>query len=169
MANDSIKDGLDLVGKFIVDQLVKTLDDQGHRASGKLQDTMKSVVTSSGNDYAITIYGEGYAQYVDRGIPSGVYVNPYALAEWIQIKGIATGEREIKNLAFAIRQKIFQEGSPTKGSLKFSKTGKRDEFIQVMLDTNAKLIFDMVIALFTKEVAVSLKNTIRKQQRIFQS
>ena len=120
-----IKEGLQLIGDFVVDQLVKVLDDQGHRATGKLQDTMKATVKSSGSGFEIIITGQEYAKYVDRGIPSGVWVNPYALMEWVQVKGIASGEREVKNIAFAIRQKIFQEGSPTKGSLKFSKTGKR--------------------------------------------
>lgn len=162
MANDSIKDGLDLVGKFIVDQLVKTLDDQGHRASGKLQDTMKSVVTSSGNDYAITIYGQDYAINVEKGVPAGVWVSVDALAEWVHVKGIATGEPQIKALAYAIQRKIFD-----KGTIQYRE--KKKGFVEVTLDTNAKLIFDMVIALFTKEVAVSLKNTISKQQKIFQS
>lgn len=164
-----IKEGLDLIGEFIIEQLVKVLDDQGHRNTGKLQETMRSVVTSSGKGYDITIYGQDYAKYVDRGIPAGVWVNPYALAEWVEQKGIATGEREVKNIAFAIRHKIYQEGSPTKGSLKFSKTGKRDEFIQVMLDENANIIFQMVFDLFSREVAISLRNTIAKQRKIFQT
>lgn len=164
-----IKEGLQLIGDFIVEQLVKVLDDQGHRNTGKLQDSMRSVVTSSGKGYDITIYGQDYAKYVDRGIPAGVWVNPYALAEWVEQKGIATGEREVKNIAFAIRHKIYQEGSPTKGSLKFSKSGKRDEFIKVMLDENANIIFQMVFDLFSREVAISLRNTIAKQRKIFQT
>jgi hypothetical protein len=164
-----VQEGLELIGNFIVEQLVKVLDEQGHRNTGTLQDTMRSVVTSNGKGYNITIYGKEYAKYVDRGIPSGVWVNPYALAEWVEQKGIATGEKEIKNIAFAIRQKIFQEGSPTRGSLKFSKTGKRDEFIQVMLDANANIIFQMVFDLFSREVAISLRNTIAKQSKIFQT
>jgi hypothetical protein len=158
-----IKDGLQLIGNFIVDQLIKVLDDQGHRNTGKLQESLRPVVTQGTSGWVITIYGKDYAKYVDRGIPSGVWVSPYALAEWVEQKGIATGEKEIKNIAFAIRQKIFQEGSPTKGSLKFSNSGKRDDFIQVMLDENANVIFQMVFDLFSREVAISLRNTIAKQ------
>jgi len=164
-----IKEGLELIGDFVVEQLVKVLDDQGHRNTGKLQDTMRSEVKTSGKGYEIIIYGKEYAKYVDRGIPSGVWVNPYALAEWVEQKGIATGEKEIKNVAFAIRQKIFQEGSPTKGSLKFSNSGKRDEFIKVMLDANANVIFQMAFDVFSREVAVTLRNTIAKQRKIFQA
>ena len=164
-----IKEGLELIGEFIVDELVKVLDDQGHRNTGKLQDSMRSEVTSNGKGYNITIYGQDYAKYVDRGIPAGVWVNPYALAEWVEQKGIATGEREVKNIAFAIRRKIYEEGSPTRGSLRFSKSGKRDEFIQVMLDENANIIFQKVFDLFSREVAISLRNTLAKQSKIFQT
>jgi len=145
------------------------LDDQGHRNTGKLQDTMKSTVNQSGGGFEIVITGQDYAKYVDRGIPAGVWVNVGALQKWVMQKGIATGEREIKQIAFLIGRKIFQEGSPTKGSLKFSKSGKRDEFIKVMLDANANIIFQKVFELFSREVAITLRNTISKNRTIFET
>jgi hypothetical protein len=164
-----IKEGLQLIGDFIVEQLVKVLDDQGHRNTGKLQDTMKSTVKESGGGFEIIITGQDYAKYVDRGIPAGVWVNVGALQKWVMQKGIATGEREIKQVAFLIGRKIFQEGSPTKGSLKFSKSGKRDEFIKVMLDANANVIFQKVFDLFSREVAITLRNTVSKNRRTFET
>lgn len=164
-----IKEGLEIIGEFIVDQLVKVLDDQGHRNTGKLQDTMKSTVKQTRGGFQIVITGQDYAKYVDKGIPAGVWVNVGALQQWVMEKGIATGEREIKQVAFLIGRKIFQEGSPTQGSLKFSKTGKRDEFVKVMLDANANIIFQKVLDLFTREVTVTLRNTIAKNKRIFQT
>jgi len=164
-----IKEGLELIGDFMVDQLIKVLDDQGHRNTGKLQDTMKSTVNQSGGGFEIVITGQDYAKYVDRGIPAGVWVNVGALQKWVMQKGIATGEREIKQIAFLIGRKIFQEGSPTKGSLKFSKSGKRDEFIKVMLDANANIIFQKVFELFSREVAITLRNTISKNRTIFET
>ncbi len=164
-----IKSGLDIVGQYIVDQLVKVLDEQGHRNTGTLQDTMKYSVTESGSGYDITITGKDYAKYVDQGISKGKWVNPYALAEWVEQKGIATGEKEIKSAAFAIRRKIYDEGSPTRGSLQYSKSGKRDEFIKVMLDENAKTIFKMVADVFTKEVSVLIRETISKNRTTFET
>lgn len=164
-----IDEGLNIIGEFVVKQLQIVLEDQGHRATGELIDSMRHEVKKIGNGFTITVFGKDYAKFVDRGIPAGVWVSPYALAEWVEQKGIATGEKEIKSIAFAIRRKIFQEGSPTKGSLKFSKTGKRDEFIKVMLDENANIIFQMVFDLFSREVAISLRNTIAKQRKIFQT
>jgi len=164
-----IQSGLDIVGQYIVDQLVKVLDDQGHRNTGTLQETMKYTVTQSGSGYDITIFGKDYAKYVDQGISKGKWVSVYALAEWVEQKGIATGEKEIKSAAFAIRRKIHDEGSPTKGSLQYSKSGKRDEFIKVMLDENAKTIFKMVTEVFAKEVNTLIRETISKNRRTFET
>ena len=106
-----MKEGLQLIGDFLVDQLIKTIEKQGSRATGQLQDTMRSVVTSTGTGFTISIYAQNYADSVEKGVPAGVKVSPYALAKWVEVKGIATGEKEIKSLAFAIRQKIFDKGS----------------------------------------------------------
>jgi len=162
MANTAIIDGLDLIGQFIVDQLVKTLDDLGHRATGQLQDTMRSVVTVDGKGFDITIYGKDYAKFVESGVPSGVWVSVEALAKWVEAKGIATGEPQIKSLAFAIQRKIFNEGS-----VQFRENKKG--FVDVMLDESANLMFQMVFDLFTREVSLSLSETIGKNSKIFQS
>jgi len=151
-----------MIGDFIVEQLVKTIDDKGHRATGDLQASIKSVVKASGSDYEITITGKDYAKFVDKGVPKGTMVSAEALAKWIEVKGIATGELEVKNLAFAIQRKIFNEGS-----IQFRQ--KKKGFIDVMLDANAKKIFQMVLDLFKTEITVSLTNTIRKQQQTFRS
>jgi len=155
-----MKEGLQLIGDFLVDQLIKTIDKQGSRATGQLQDTMRSVVTSTGTGFTISIYAQNYADSVEKGVPAGVKVSPYALAKWVEVKGIATGEKEIKSLAFAIRQKIFNEGS-----VQFRE--KKKGFIEVSLDSSAKAIFKMLLNLFTKEVSTTLSNTVRNQQKNF--
>ena len=162
MANDSIHQGLDVIGEFLVDQLVKTLDIQGHRATGELQNTMRYEVTSSGSAFDIVIYAQDYAKNVDKGTPKGVTVSIDALAKWVEVKGIATGEPQIKAIAFLIQRKIFREGT-------IQYREKKKGFIEVTLDANAKIIFQMVLDLFTKEITLSLSNTIRKQQQTFRS
>ena len=157
-----IEDGLDLIGQFMVDQLVLTLEVLGHRASGALQDTMRYEVNENGKVIDITIYGKDYAKYVEDGTPAGVLVSVDKLAQWVQDKGIASGERQIKNLAFAIQRKIFNEGT-----IQFRENKKG--FIEVMLDESANSIFQMTLDLFAREVAVSLSNTIAKNKQIFES
>ena len=157
-----IKSGLDIVGQYIVDELVKILDDQGHRATGQLQDTMKYSVTESGGGYDITITGKDYAKFVEKGVPAGTWVSSEKLAKWVQVKGIATGEIEIKNLAFAIQRKIFD-----KGSIQFRE--KKKGFVEVFLDTQAQKIFKMTAELFAKEVSVSLKSSLNKHRTTFET
>jgi hypothetical protein len=161
MASD-IEDGLKLIGDFMVDQLVKVLDVQGHRASGQLQDTMRSVVNSSAKGFSITIIGKDYAKFVEKGVPRGAKVSIEALSQWIEDKGIQTGELSVKSLAFAIQRKIFNEGT-----IQFRENKKG--FVEVMLDANATLIFQMLTRLFTEQVAVSLSKTISKNKRILES
>lgn len=158
MAAINIEDGLQLIGDFMVDKLVKILDVQGHRASGQLQDTMRSVVNSTAKGFTITIIGKDYAKFVERGTPRGVKVSIEALSEWIETKGIATGDIDVKSLAFLIQRKIFKEGT-----IQFRENKKG--FVEVMLDANATLIFQMVTRLFTEQVALSLSETISKNKR----
>ena len=63
---------------------------------------------------------------------------------------------------YAIQRKIHD-----KGSVQFRENKKG--FVEVTLDENANIIFQMVFDLFSREVAISLRNTIAKQSKIFQT
>ena len=162
MASEATEAGLQLIGDFMVDQLVKVLEEQGHRASGKLQETMRSTVTSSNSGFTITILGQDYAKAVDKGSPSGTKVSIEALSRWLEDKGIATGESEIKSIAFLIQRKIFNEGT-----IQFRQNKKG--FVEVMLDESAKIIFKMVLDLFKTQFTLTLTNAVRKNKQIFES
>jgi hypothetical protein len=154
-----IKQGLELIGDFIVDQLRKTLVALDHKATGNLIKSLRSDVTESGN-YTITIYGADYAEAVNNGLPPGSKVSTTALAKWVEKKGIATGESEVKNIAFLIARKIFNEGT-------IQYRENKEGFIEITLDANAQAIFKMVLDLFKKEITLSLTNTIRQNKQTF--
>ena len=162
-----IEQQLEILGAFIVDKLRKELTDQGHRNTGKLIDTLRYEVKKKGSIYDIIIYGQGYAKTVDQGLPPGVKVNVYALAEWVEQKGIASGEKEIKSAAFAIREKIFQEGSPTKNAANFSSNGRRTDFIGAVIDANQKVIVAELFKVFSKSAIFTLSNVIKKNKNIY--
>jgi ribosomal protein S25 len=162
MIKDNLKQGLDLIGQFIVEQLWAVLHELDHVASGDLINSLRYKVVESGLGFEIVIIGKDYAENVEKGVPAGVWVSPYALADWIEKKGIETGEKEIKSLAFAIRRTIYD-----KGTIQFRE--KKKGFIEVLLDENAKMIFQMVLDLFTKEITLSLSNEIRKHKQTFTS
>jgi hypothetical protein len=142
--------------------LVKVIEDKGHRTTGQLQESIRSEINESGSGFEIVIYATDYAKFVDKGTPAGTNVSIEALSKWIEAKGIATGETEVKGIAFAIQRKIFREGT-----IQFRQNKKG--FIEVMLDESAKAIFKMVLDLFKKEFTLSLTNTVRQHRQTFES
>lgn len=170
MALNGFEQGLELIGDFIVLRLKETLGftDQNHNATGALNESIRHVVTKSGSGFEIAIWALDYAKKVDEGQPEGTVVSITVLLEWMENRGIARGEPNIRGIAWLIQRAIIKEGTPTSGSLKFSRNRKRTEFIKVTLDANAKTIFKMVLDLFQEEITLSLDNTIRKNKRIFQ-
>jgi hypothetical protein len=119
---------------------------------------MRAVVT----DNSISIVANDYAKYVDQGQPRGTWVSLEALAKWVEIKGIASGEKEIKSAAFAIRNAIYREGTPTRGSYQFSKNGRRKDFIQVVLDENLQAITEKLTEIFSKEFELAIFKHAKK-------
>lgn len=162
-----IKQQLEILGAFLVDKLRKELLQQGHRNTGKLMDTMRYEIKNKGDTFEILIYAQGYAKIVDQGFGPGKYVSVQALAEWVEQKGIASGEKEIKSAAFAIRQKIFQEGSPTKNAVNFSSNGRRTDFIGAVMDANQKVIVAELFKVFSKSVIFTLSNLVKKNKQVF--
>ena len=100
----------------------------------------------------IVISGNDYFKFVDQGVkPSRI---PYrsgrgrggkskyiqALIAFWRKKGAA----DPKAAAFATAAKHKKEGMPTRNSFKFSRTGKRTEFINEMLKKHEDNIFDQM-------------------------
>ena len=163
-----IRGGLELIAEFILDKLREELEEQDHRATGDLIDSMQAIVGVKSGGFEITIIANDYAKYMEEGFSPGKWVNPYALAEWVERKGIATGVKEIKAAAFAIRAAIHREGMPTNGSYKFSKNGRRTGFIDFVMDENAEAIFEKALEVFTKEIDLSLTNIVNKNKVTFE-
>jgi len=155
--------GLELIGEFVLDLMKTELEEQGHRATGKLIDSMTYKI----NGDSIEFYAEDYAKFVDSGRKKGARKVPIdALIAWIEQKGIASGDTEVKKVAYAIQTAIFKEGSPTVLSLEHSKNGRRKDFIKFAVTENEKIILQKVVEIFDKTVKTEFINemvNIRKQ------
>ena len=155
---------LSMVGEFFIEKFRDELAIQGHDNTGKLFETMR--YETNGVD-TVDVYMQDYAKYVDSGIRPGKKVSIYALMEWIEQKGIASGEKEIKNAAFAIRKKIEQEGSPTSNAYNFSNNGRRTGFIQIVVAEQSK----KALSLIQKELGFFssgfFDNVIKRNRNIF--
>jgi hypothetical protein len=137
--------GVEVFALFVIDLLKAELEAQGHNNTGKLKDS----ITWKLEGDKINIYAEDYAKWVDSGRKAGAKRIPIdALMIWVEQRGIASGDKEVKNIAFAIQQKIFQEGSPTMGSYKFSANGRRDKFIEFTFTNEGKAILGKLAEVF---------------------
>ena len=161
---ENIEDLLDLVGEFFVDKFREELIEQGHDNTGRLFETMR--FETNGVD-TINIFMQDYAKYVDSGIRPGKLVSVYALIEWVEQKGIATGEKEIKNAAFAIRRKIMNEGSPTSNAFNFSENGRRTGFIQAVISAEQKKALTLIRKELGRFSSGFFDNVIKRNRNIF--
>ena len=141
------------IENMIIKALQTELIGQGHKASGELITTMEGRTMELPDSVVIEILMQDYSQYVNDGRKAGGKKVPISvLVDWIERKGIASGDKDVKNLAFAIQMSIFKEGSPTKGSFIFSNNGRRAGFIDFVilneidpiLDALGKEVFDNV-------------------------
>ena len=93
-----VQSKLNILGSFIVSQFQEELREQGHDNTGKLIDSLKPEVVILGDAWEVRIVGLDYAKFVNYGIKPGKKLNPFALAKWVEQKGIASGEKEIKSI-----------------------------------------------------------------------
>lgn len=148
------------------DQLKKDLTTellfQKHKASGKLINSIDMEVKQSVDRISLTESHLFYGDFVDRGRPAGLgSTTPkgskkfqLALERWVRIKGFATEDKEVRNIAFLIRRKIFREGIPTNKSRTLAPrrlnwlTGtleQNNDLIEQTLEEAMILEFDVII------------------------
>jgi len=131
------------VGKLIIASLQKELIGQGHKATGNLINSFEQRVIELPNSIVIEILMDEYGIYVNEGRKTGGKKVPInVLVDWIERKAIASGDKEIKSIAFAIQNTIHKEGIPTKGSFKFSNNGRRKGFIDFVIDNELDFAFN---------------------------
>ena len=130
------------VGNFIIKALQVELIEQGHKATGNLVNSFEQRFLELPNSLVLEILMDDYGKYVDSGRRKGAKKVPLdVLIAWIERKAIVNGDKEIKSLAFAIQQTIFKEGSPTKGSFKFSNNGRRKGFIDFVIENKLDFVY----------------------------
>jgi len=131
------------VGKLIIASLQKELIGQGHKATGDLINSFEQRVIELPNSIVIEILMNEYGIYVNEGRKTGGKKVPInVLVEWIERKAIASGDKDVKSMAFAIQNTIHKEGIPTKGSFKFSNNGRRKGFIDFVIDNELDQVYN---------------------------
>ena len=108
---------LDILAKYLEQELKKELYAQGHIATAKLYESIKVEVSRGVNNMAISGTFIHYGSHVNRGRRAGLRGVPIdALIEWIRIKKMDLRGKSEKSVAFAIQKSIKKKGIPTNGS-----------------------------------------------------
>lgn len=136
---------LEMVSNFVIAELRKTLQVQGHNLTGNLASSIEAYTLDTLNGYFIRFYWEDYGVPLDTGVPaekipfspgSGKRSSKYidGLIKYVQQRMNITGDKEAKSVAFAIAYKQKQEGMSTDGSKRFSSSGKRNNWVNNTLE-----------------------------------
>lgn len=119
-----------VAAEAVVESIKEELDQQGHRASGKLIESIEAKVK---NDFDSILSGEvfmeEYGQYLDKRIPpQRIKYNPLWLLPWAKRVKPGLSDQELRSFVFAVWSKHKKEGMPTRGSYAYSKNGRRTEW-----------------------------------------
>lgn len=134
----------DLIGYTITTELVREIEQQGHRASGALIRSVISTTQTTLDGIENSISNLSYGRELNDGIPasqipkSGVaYGNLlFNLVRWIRLRKLAFGADKAYRFARNIIRKAQTTGIPTPGSYKFSKNGRRKGWIDYVVATH---------------------------------
>lgn len=168
-----VEKSLGKVGRFIIDKLREELINQGHENTGRLISELRYDIVKDADGFTLQIFMDKYGIFVNNGVTgsriaynrgSGAKNSLYiqALMEWIRQKGIESGDREVKNFAFAIANKHKKEGMPTSGSSRFSKNGRRTGFIDDTIEKNSFEVANELTFDIGNSVEIFFDNLVRK-------
>lgn len=131
------------ISNIVISALVEEIKLQGHNDTGKLINSFESNETETGKKATIEILFFNYGSFLNYGRKPGGYVPFSVLFDWVKRRLRLSGV-QARSATFAINQKIFKEGIPTTGALKYSSTGKRTQFIDDALKRKDKEITEAV-------------------------
>lgn len=129
------------IARDFVEVLREELEGQGHRASGRLINSVEDVVAATLDGFNTDILHNSYGRYQNTGVSarripfspgSGKRTSQFinALAQWVKLKKFTSGlDKDILGAAFAIAKKMKKEGMPTSGAFKHSKNGRRTKWL----------------------------------------
>jgi len=129
-------------------QLRESSTAQGHRLTGKLENSIQFTVEPGSGSVVGTMYMEDYGTFVEVGVKAdripygkgggkrgGTSLYIQGLISFWEHRGLSG--REAVGAAFATAKVHAREGMPTRASSRFSSTGERTGFIRTVLQKEA--------------------------------
>jgi hypothetical protein len=141
---------------------------QGHELSGSAVKQMETVIREEIASIVIEGYVPDYMAINNSGVKanripytpnSGNKTSKYisGLIDYVK-RRMGKSDKEAKGIAFAIASKHKLEGMPTKGSVRFSTTGKRTGFIEQALDKNSPKFIELIENAITFSVEATIES-----------
>ena len=141
---------------------------QGHELSGSAVKQMETLVKYEINTLVIEGLVPDYMAINNSGVtaaripytpnsgrPPSKYIS--GLIDYVK-RRMGKSDKEAKSIAFAIASKHKKEGMPTKGSVRFSTTGKRTGFIEQALDKSSPKFIELIENAITFSVEATIES-----------
>lgn len=170
-----VKDREQVLGRamsYLKLALRKELRDQGHVLTGDLERSIDYEIRQVGDIIQSEMSGNDYGDALNDGVKAGSipYTRGSGATESEYIDGLirnfkfrGKSEEEAKRAAFATANTQKKDGMPTRGSMKYSKNGRRTGFIDHVLIND----YEKVAELIDYELASWLDNIVTELVRPF--
>lgn len=138
--------------KLLKKAIKKELRDQGHKNTGQLEKSIISTIKVESGEAVLEGTSLYYAQFINEGVKAeSISFKQFPfIVEYFRSKGY--DEKQSKQYAGATIKKWMKEGMPASGSMRFSKNGRRLNFMgyveqetEVQLDATVQEGLDNLI------------------------
>ena len=157
---------LERLADYLAGQIGLELVAQGHNNTGTLIESVRVDLVETLTGVVLIASNLDYGQYINDGRKPGTMPPVSALAKWVMQRGIASEQREVNSIAWAIAIAIKKQGSPTRGAFKYSKNGKRTDWIGQVLEANERIIVEHIEQASIVEVEVKFNNVIINMDKL---
>ena len=156
---------------FIIKVLAMELRAQGHNATGALIASLTARLEQKSEQTQIVGFMLRYGLAVDSGVSAGrvrpgrAYID--AITRWLRAKGVSGGEKELKSIAFAIRNAHLKRGIPTSNSARFSSArGRRRTGFLNVIDEMSLQITEFVAVAYDTELNITMDEFVKHQNQL---
>lgn len=156
--------------------LAEEWEAQGHKMTGAITDTIEYVVKQEATMLTLSGFMNFYGNILAAGTPAnripfsgrsgrgGTSAYIAALQNYAKQRMNISGEKESLSVAFAIAHKQKKEGMPTKGSYKYSSTGKRLDWIEEAFKKNEDRISEVIRTMAYDTIKINLDVLLNRWQ-----
>lgn len=140
---DKIKKSLSEIALSKEQELKQEIKNKGKEATGKLINSVRSEVSSTGSRVDLDIYAEGYLKHVEQGRKAGKYPPVQPIKKWMAAKGIEP------EALFPILNKIKKEGI---APVPITKEIKTEDIASIVAKAISEPLQDSIARTFKQEL-----------------